>query len=235
MKKYFKIITLSLSLTILLANHVFAGAASGRPTSYLVTAHKLEYCTGASTLASCVDSTVVGENTSGTEMDLSDSSSAVSFGNAGLLEVGTTYTHAQITITRLFKVGGSLLTTGGSAATCQTGGTAGTEDAEGATNGTSEAAQAMAAPDSTTEGDDLNSITAIGGTGTAGTIADDDGFLQFRWKLSESFTPQAGKIPSMSIAFDLSTALQFNDGAGNGACDGNDFYPGPPVITNTFN
>ena len=62
-----------------------------------------------------------------------------------------------------------------------------------------------------------------------------ENFLQFRWKLSESFTPQAGKIPSMSIAFDLSAALQFNDGAGNGACDGNDFYPGPPVITNTFN
>ena len=235
MKKYFKIITLSLSLTILLANHVFAGAASGRPTSYLVTAHKLEYCTGASTLASCVDSTVVGENTSGTEMDLSDSSSAVSFGNAGLLEVGKTYTHAQITIKRLFKVGGSLLTTGGSAATCKTGGTAGTISAGGRTNGTSGAAQAMAAPDNTTYGEDLNSVSAIGGTGTAGTLTDDENFLQFRWKLSESFTPQAGKIPSMSIAFDLSAALQFNDGAGNGACDGNDFYPGPPVITNTFN
>ena len=235
MKKYFKIITLSLSLTILLANHVFAGAASGRPTSYLVTAHKLEYCSGASTLASCVDSTVVGENTSGTEMDLSDSTSAVSFGNAGLLVVGKTYTHAQITITRLFKVGGSLLTTGGSAATCQTGGTAGTEDAGGATNGSSEAAQAMAARDNTTYGEDLNSVSAIGGTGTAKTIADNHNFLQFRWKLSESFTPQAGKIPSMSIAFDLSEALEFNDGAGDGACDGDDFYPGSPVITNTFN
>ena len=235
MKKYFKIITLSLSLTILLANHVFAGAASGRPISYLVTAHKLEYCSGASTLASCENPTTVGSSTVGSEMDLSNSASAVSFGNAGLLETGKSYTHAQITITRLFKVGGSLLTTGGSATTCSTGGTAGTEDAGGATDGTSGAAQAMAAPDGTSNGDEINSITAIGGTGTPGTLTDDDNFLQVRWKLSKSLTPEAGKIPSMTIAFDLSSALQFNDGGGNGACDGNDFYPGAPIITNTFN
>jgi hypothetical protein len=39
----------------------------------------------------------------------------------------------------------------------------------------------------------------------------------------------------MSIAFDISAALVFNDGSGgNGACDGNDFYPGAPTISNTF-
>ena len=33
----------------------------------------------------------------------------------------------------------------------------------------------------------------------------------------------------------ISAALVFNDGgAGNGACDGNDFYPGAPTISNTF-
>ena len=32
----------------------------------------------------------------------------------------------------------------------------------------------------------------------------------------------------------ISAALVFNDGSGNGACDGNDFYPGAPTISNTF-
>ena len=41
----------------------------------------------------------------------------------------------------------------------------------------------------------------------------------------------------MTMTFDLSGALTFNDGdsSGNkGKCDGNDFHPGSPVITNTF-
>ena len=234
MKKYFKIITLSLSLTFFLANHVFAESESSRPTSYLVTAFKLEYCFGSSSISSCEDSTTVGTSTAGFEMDLSDSSSAVAFGNAGLLVTGTTYTHAQITMKRLFKVGGSVVT---SAATCKTGGTAGTEDAGGATNGTSGAAQAMAARDDAGgAGQNINSVSAVGGTNTAGTLTDDENFLQFRWELSQSFTPQAGKIPNMAISFDLSGALVFNDGgSGDGACDGDDFYPGEPRITNTFN
>jgi hypothetical protein len=39
----------------------------------------------------------------------------------------------------------------------------------------------------------------------------------------------------MPIAFDLSAALEFNDGSGDCPCDGTDFYPGSPVVTNTFN
>ena len=39
----------------------------------------------------------------------------------------------------------------------------------------------------------------------------------------------------MTITFDLSEALEFNDGgSGNGLCDGADFYPGAPAVTNTF-
>ena len=47
--------------------------------------------------------TTVGENSAGVEMDLVDSSSAVSFGTAGLLEPGKIYKFAQITIDREFK------------------------------------------------------------------------------------------------------------------------------------
>ena len=167
-------------------------------------------------------------------MDLVDSSSAVSFGTAGLLEPGKTYKFAQITIDREFKMTGTVTT---SAATCKTGGTDGSEDAGGATNAATISEQVLAPQDGTGNGDGLNTVSAVGGTGTAGTFTDNDGFLQVRWELSSPFTISAGRIPSMSIAFDISAALVFNDGAvglGAGACDGNDFYPGAPTISNTF-
>ena len=230
MKNFFKTLIIALALTIISFN-VFAGSATGRPTSYKVTAYKLEYCAGASTLASCVDATTVGESSAGVEMDLVDSSSAVSFGTAGLLEPGKTYKFAQITIDREFKMTGTVTT---SAATCNTGGTDGSEDAGGATNAGAISEQVVAPQDGTGNGDGLNTVSAVGGTGTAGTFTDNDGFLQVRWELSSPFAVSAGKIPSMSIAFDISAALVFNDGEGNGACDGNDFYPGAPTISNTF-
>ena len=234
MKNFFKTLIIALALTIISFN-VFAESATGRPTSYKVTAYKLEYCAGASTLASCVDATTVGESSAGVEMDLVDSSSAVSFGTAGLLEPGKTYKFAQITIDREFKMTGTVTTSGAAAATCNTGGTDGSEDAGGATNAGAISEQVVAPPDGTGNGDGLNTVSAVGGTGTAGTFTDNDGFLQVRWELSSPFAVSAGKIPSISIAFDISAALVFNDGAGgDGACDGNDFYPGAPTISNTF-
>ena len=233
MKNFFKTLIIALALTIISFN-VFAGSATGRPTSYKVTAYKLEYCAGASTLASCVDATTVGESSAGVEMDLVDSSSAVSFGTAGLLEPGKTYKFAQITIDREFKMTGTVTTSGAAAATCNTGGTDGSEDAGGATNAGAIEEQVLAPPDGTGNGDGLNTVSAVGGTGTAGTFTDNDGFLQVRWELSSPFAVSAGKIPSMSIAFDISAALVFNDGEGNVACYGNDFYPGAPTISNTF-
>ena len=232
MKNCFKTLIITLALTLISFN-VFAEIRTGRPTSYKVTAFKLEYCAGASTLASCVDATTVGESSAGVEMDLVDSSSAVSFGTAGLLEPGKTYKFAQITIDREFKMTGTVTT---SAATCKTGGTAGSEDAGGATTNAGDISeQVLAPPDGTGNGDGLNTVSAVGGTGTAGTFTDNDGFLQVRWELSSPFTVSAGKIPSMSIAFDISAALVFNDGAGvDGLCNGNDFYPGAPTISNTF-
>ena len=233
MKNCFKTLIITLALTLISFN-VFAESATGRPTSYKVTAFKLEYCAGASTLASCVDATTVGENSAGVEMDLVDSSSAVSFGTAGLLEPGKTYKFAQITIDREFKMTGTVTT---SRATCNTGGTDGSEDAGGLTSAVDISEQVLAPPDGTGNGDGLNTVSAVGGTGTAGTFTDNDGFLQVRWELSSPFTVSAGRIPSMSIAFDISAALVFNDGSGDGAdgaCDGNDFYPGAPTISNTF-
>ncbi len=44
-------------------------------------------------------------------------------------------------------------------------------------------------------------------------------------------------MPSITISFDLSGALTFDDGASNndGGCDSNSFFLEKPVITNSFN
>ena len=83
----------------------------------------------------------------------------------------------------------------------------------------------------------MNSTSAIvdGTDADAGTVEAAHDFVKFRWVLSKPLTVKPGQIPTMTITFDLSEAIEFNDGgSGNGACDGNDFFPGAPVITNTF-
>ena len=60
-------------------------------------------------------------------------------------------------------------------------------------------------------------------------------FVKFRWVLSKPLTVKPGQIPTMTMTFDLSEALEFNDGdGGDGECNSNDFFPGAPAITNTF-
>ena len=168
-------------------------------------------------------------------MDLSVRGSAHSFGNAGLIPPGITYTHGQVILSRTFTISGTVVT---SAATCKTGGTAGTKTAGGATgNAGAVAEQVLMVPNDTSFITTMNSTSAI----VDGTDADPANveaahdFVKFRWVLSKPLTVKPGQIPTMTITFDLSEAIEFNDGgSGNGACDGNDFFPGAPVITNTF-
>ena len=83
----------------------------------------------------------------------------------------------------------------------------------------------------------MNSTSAIvdGTDADPGTVEAAHDFVKFRWVLSKPLTVKPGQIPTMTITFDLSEAIEFNDGGGgDGACDGNDFYPGAPVVSNTF-
>ena len=204
-------------------------------TTFKNTVHAMQLCESGSSLTNCVNPTTIGNSTAGKTMDLSVRGSAHSFGNAGLIPPGITYTHGQVILGRTFKISGSVVT---SAATCKTGGTAGTKSTGGATsNAGAVAAQVLMVPHSEDMTTSMNSTSAIvdGTDADAGTVEAAHNFLKFRWALSKPLNVTVGKIPTMTMTFDLSEALEFNDGgSGNGACDGNDFFPGAPVITNTF-
>ena len=85
----------------------------------------------------------------------------------------------------------------------------------------------------------MNSTSAIvdGTDADSGAVEAAHDFVKFRWELSRPLTVKPGQIPTMTMTFDLSEALEFNDNqsdANKGKCDGTDFYPGAPVVTNSF-
>ena len=232
--KIIKNFALILALLISTINNSMAELVKAEATTFKNTVHAMQLCESGSSLTNCVNPTTIGNSTAGKTMDLSVRGSAHSFGNAGLIPPGITYTHGQVILSRTFTISGTVVT---SAATCKTGGTAGTKTAGGATNNAAEAAQVLMVPNSEDMTTSMNSTSAI----VDGTDADPANveaahdFVKFRWVLSKPLTVKPGQIPTMTMTFDLSEALEFNDGgSGNGACDGNDFFPGAPVITNTF-
>ena len=232
--KIIKNFALILALLISTINSSMAELVKAEATTFKNTVHAMQLCESGSSLTNCVNPTTIGNSTAGKTMDLSVRGSAHSFGNAGLIPPGITYTHGQVILSRTFTISGTVVT---SAATCKTGGTAGTKTAGGATNNAAEAAQVLMVPNSEDMTTSMNSTSAI----VDGTDADPANveaahdFVKFRWVLSKPLTVKPGQIPTMTMTFDLSEAIEFNDGgSGNGACDGNDFFPGAPVITNTF-
>ena len=232
--KIIKNFALILALLISTIISSMAELVKAEATTFKNTVHAMQLCESGSSLTNCVNPTTIGNSTAGKTMDLSVRGSAHSFGNAGLIPPGITYTHGQVILSRTFTISGTVVT---SAATCKTGGTAGTKAAGGATNNAAEAAQVLMVPNSEDMTTSMNSTSAI----VDGTDADPANveaahdFVKFRWVLSKPLTVKPGQIPTMTMTFDLSEALEFNDGgSGNGACDGNDFFPGAPVITNTF-
>ena len=232
--KIIKNFALILALLISTINSSMAELVKAEATTFKNTVHAMQLCESGSSLTNCVNPTTIGNSTAGKTMDLSVRGSAHSFGNAGLIPPGITYTHGQVILSRTFTISGTVVT---SAATCKTGGTAGTKTAGGATNNAAEAAQVLMVPNSEDMTTSMNSTSAI----VDGTDADPANveaahdFVKFRWELSKPLTVKPGQIPTMTMTFDLSEALEFNDGgSGNGACDGNDFFPGAPSITNTF-
>ena len=232
--KIIKNFALILALLISTINSSMAELVKAEATTFKNTVHAMQLCETGSSLTNCVNPTTIGKSTAGKTMDLSVRGSAHSFGNAGLIPPGITYTHGQVILSRTFTISGTVVT---SAATCKTGGTAGTKTAGGATNNAAEAAQVLMVPNSEDMTTSMNSTSAI----VDGTDADPANveaahdFVKFRWVLSKPLNVTVGKIPTMTMTFDLSEALEFNDGgSGNGACDGNDFFPGAPSITNTF-
>ena len=234
--KIIKNFALILALLISTINNSMAELVKAEATTFKNTVHAMQLCESGSSLTNCVNPATIGNSTAGKTMDLSVRGSAHSFGNAGLIPPGITYTHGQVILSRTFTISGTVVT---SSDTCKTGTAgAGTKAAGGSTtNAGAVAAQVLMVPNSTDMTTSMNSTSAI----VDGTDADPANveaahdFVKFRWVLSKPLTVKPGQIPTMTMTFDLSEALEFNDGdGGDGSCDNGGFFPGAPAITNTF-
>ena len=253
MKNYIKNLFIIIILISLYSENAKAVFKKFRPDVYKITVHAMRLCESGSSLTNCLNPVTLKHSSGGVTMDLAGATagqSAGSFGDISLAEPGTTYTHAEVVMSRVFVIQGIMETT--ATDTCYT------KTANGVTTiGRSNQAAKVPDPSSTasdlsemsipiqgnTHGDDFyntagNSTSASDGSGTdqaAGKYDADDLFMKYRWALDKPFTPEFGKLSNMTIAFDLSEGLEYNDGSGgDGSCNANSLMPGPISITNTF-
>ena len=108
---------LILSMILLNMNFIFVNAeVKGAADIYKIRMHKLELCTGhtagnmdlvASSTTQCQWAVTIGNSTAGVEVDIasvSEGAVAGNFGDAMILPLGETYTHARVTINRQMKL-----------------------------------------------------------------------------------------------------------------------------------
>ena len=213
-------------------------AATGAAVAYINTVYSLMLCQEGSTHANCLTPLIL-RSTDGTDMDIGGvtaGASAGSYGNLNVLPIGVKYTFGQVVLSRQFTISG----TGkdGNGDDCSTGsGAAGnaTTFAVG-TEGTTYTKQILYAGNSTGNGVEMNSSPNKNSdeTGDAadGVLAAGHSFMKFRWQLAKPYTYDGDKVPTMKIAFDLSSGINFNGDCGGSAGTTNGLTPGKPVISN---
>ena len=242
MKKIFKIITLfTLTFNFLIFNSNLTRAANFEPSSYINTIYTVNLCGPGSSLTACVGPVVLGSTTAGTTFDLGSVAAGSSAGNMGNLSAavpGTTYSFAQVVLSRAFTVTGQAAA---SVTRCRTetdnGFDVSSPSAVAGANDTAAAeSQVIGIPSGNTISSNMIGTTSLTGLDGAdnssgnGNIADAEQRVKFRFALSAPITIKQGKLPTFTIAFDLSEALQFNTVSGT-ACVAT---PGPPNVTASF-
>ena len=209
-------------------------AATTTADSYVNTVYALMLCESGSSLTNCSNPVILNETPDGTDMNIGGvdaGASAGAYGNLSVIPKGTTYTHGQVVLDRIFTVKG----TSGS---CSTGGTAGTTSAWGVgTTGTA-ASQVIWAGNGTGMSTSMNSSSHKDETATGdsadGELDNGDQYMKFRWALAKSYTYDGVRVPKMTIAFDLSAALNFNGTCGGAQGTTHGVIMSAPTITNTI-
>ena len=243
MKKIFKIILLfTLTFNFLIFNSNLTRAANFEPSSYINTIYAVNLCGPGSSLTACVGPVVLGSTTAGTTFDLGSVAAGSSAGNMGNLSAavpGTTYSFAQVVLSRAFTVTGQAAASGTRCRT-ETDNGFNVSSPSSAVAGVSDTAaaesQVIGIPSGTTIPSNMIGTTSLTGLDGAdnssgnGNIADAEPRVKFRFALSAPITIKQGKLPTFTIAFDLSEALQFNTVSGT-ACVAT---PGPPNVTASF-
>ena len=201
------------------SNKVFAVSATGEATAYKITMTYLELCETGSTTANCLNPLAVGSGDSGL-INIADTTAGVaaaSYGNFTKVPFGKSYSHYQVTMKRAVRIKGSV---SDGSNTCYTKSDNGdiSKNVVGSTTSSDEAEiTAYMAMTISGLGDDINSISAGDGTGTAqsaGTVDDDDEFFQVRGTFTKSIKLETGKIPTLKLAFGTSNALGYEGSSG---------------------
>ena len=252
--KLFRIINLIFLFSVIMIAEVYSAVynATTSASTYKITVTRIELCESGSTSASCSNPVAIYDGGDSGLIDIASTTAgaaAASLGNLNKAKIGTAYTYMQVTMKRSVTIsgGGSALSTASQA--CYTDGTAGTSSA-GALGSTSSGDQAdtvvfMGVPGSSGGNDNTNSTTAGDGTGTdsaTGAFDSGDDYMEWRGELANTFTLQAGRIPTAKIAFGMDSALGFyNPDDGNNDCDTraggavtNGFYAAEPDVTITL-
>ncbi|MDC0426138.1 hypothetical protein OAL80_04580 [Pelagibacteraceae bacterium] len=234
MNKFKKIILITLSMFLILLNINKVMADKGEPTQYINTIFAVNLCGPGSSLTACLNPVLLGSTTDGTTMDLSTVAAGAAAGTMGNLNaavVGTTYSFAQVILSRAMTLTGtvgSCVTKSGANFDIDSPSVVG-----GASSGTA-VSQIVGIPSGSTIGSNMigtTSTNGINGTDNSsgnGNIADAENNVKFRFALSTPYTHKVGKLPTFTIAFDLSEAIEFSDNCTSSVT------PGPPAVTASF-
>jgi len=246
-KNYLKILTLFLG--VLFTQSVNAAYETGVATEYQITVSKIELCATGSAIPtsdaafSCLTPVTVSNAGLDTAVDIGNHAigageAAATLGNFGLASPGVTYTHLIATMKREIQITGKT-------ASCSTKG-----DGTKAANVTGETGSGVSADDliapvsaklfvpamSNNSGNrSIRSVLNVAGDDATngGTIDKDHDFFQGMLVLTTPFTLIPGQNPTVTMAFDTSTAVAALDG--DGCAGGNDeMQAAPPTVTITI-
>lgn len=232
---------LSTLLLIFFSNKSFAVDFNGEATAYKITMTYLELCETGSTTSNCLNPIVLGTHDSGliNIADTAEGAAAASYGDLSKVKFGKKYTHYQVTMKRAVRIKGSVSDGSNTCFTTSNSGDISKNVVGSTSEGDLAEITAHMAMTISGLGDEINSVSAGDGTGTAqsaGTVDNDDEFFQYRGAFTKAVELKVGKIPSIKLAFDTSEALSYKGSSGGCAAtigEQQGLYGGKPSVTAT--
>ena len=244
-KNYLKILTLFLG--VLFTQSVNAAYETGVATEYKITVLKIELCATGSAIPtsnaafSCLNPVTVSTAGLDSAVDIGNDAiiageAAATLGNFGLASPGVTYTHLIATMKREIQITGKT-------ANCSTkgDGTKATTIVGGSDSGSWESVAASTAPvyaklfvpamTNNSGNRDIRSVSNVAGDNatSGGTISASHDYFQGMLALTTPFTLKPGQNPTVTMAFDTSTAVAALDG--DGCASGADEMQAAPQTT----
>ena len=214
----------------------------GPATEYSINMTHLEMCETGSTDTNCLNPVTIGIGDSGA-IDIANTTAGVaaaSYGSLSAIPFGKSYSYMQVTMKRLVTIAGSVSDDTNTCYTSANDGSITTAVAGSTSSGDLATVTLYIGLTSNVNGDNMNSISAGDGTGTAqaaGVIDNDDTFVQFRGPLTAPITLKPGQIPTMTLAFGFSEALGYagaDNGCANTAGESQGLYGSSPNVTITI-